>query len=110
MSQITKDLRIVPPGQWKVARTNGIVEVNVGKPTIDAVLVEIGAQGLDTVNLREQGTGAHTGIVMMVDDTGFIDGKPENPAATAIYHAQCRPGTTHPICGDVAFVNDMDFA
>ena len=109
MNEVTKKLTDVPRGQWKVARVTGIVEVNLGKPTISAVSAAIGANGLDTVNLRDA-QGRITGVVMMVDDTGFIDGKPANPTATAIYHAQCVPGTTHPICGDAAFVNDMDFA
>jgi hypothetical protein len=108
MNQITKDLATVPRGQWKVARVNGIVEVNLGRPTIEAVCKAIGADTIDTVNLREG--GRPTGVVMMVDDTGLVDGKPANPSATALYHSVCRPGTTHPICGDVALVNDADFA
>jgi hypothetical protein len=108
MSQITKDPRDVPRGQWKVLRLNGVIEVNLGRPTIDAVRKAIGADTLDTLNLRA--AGRPTGVVMFVDDTGLVDGKPRNQLATAIYHDQCRPGSTHPICGDVAFVNDADFA
>lgn len=58
---------------------------------------------IDTVNLRD-------GRVMLVDDTGAIDGKPVNEQATQLYHSVCRPGTTNPICGDVAICVDADFA
>jgi hypothetical protein len=34
--------------------------------------------------------------------------KPVNPKATALYHAICRPGTTHEIVGDVAILDDED--
>lgn len=39
--------------------------------------------------------------VMLVDDTAYNDDRPINPKATALYHANCVPGTTYPICGDV---------
>lgn len=60
-------------------------------------------QALDTVNLRD-------GRVMLVDDTGMIDGRSTNPEATKLYHGLCRPGVTHPICGDVAITLDSNFA
>lgn len=63
----------------------------------------IGAEGLDTVNLRD-------GRVMIVDDTGMIDGKPINPEATKLYHAVCVPGNPFSIHGDVAIALDQDFA
>ena len=63
----------------------------------------IRADCFDTVNLRD-------GTVMIVDDTGMIDGKPVNPEATKLYHGVCRAGTIHPICGDVAIAIDADFA
>lgn len=63
----------------------------------------LSANGFDTVNLRD-------GRVMIVDDTGMIDGKPVNPEATKLYHAICIPGTVHCIHGDVAIAFDKDFA
>lgn len=105
---VTKDLRHLPRGQWKVVRVDGTIEVNLGKPSIHEVLAAIKATSLDTVMLREN--GVHTGVVMLVDDTGLTDGKPVNTVATQLYHAQCIPGTTHPICGDVAICDDSDFA
>lgn len=80
----------------------------------------IGATCTDCVNLR-------AGRVMIVDDNGYEtetidhgDGrfelrcikarKPVNEKATAMYHAICRPGTTHQIVGDVAIALDEDFA
>lgn len=107
-SETPNDLQHVPQGQWKVARVDGTIEVHSGKPTIRDVMMAIRAHGLDTVNLRKP--GSHTGVVMLVDDTGHDDGKPANPIATRLYWSQCMPGTTHPICGDVALVNDADFA
>ena len=78
------------------------------------------------------GVNLHDGRVMFVDDNGYdvelvehppSDGydvvverkatrprKPVNPKATALYHAICKPDTTHAIVGDVAIVRDGDFA
>jgi hypothetical protein len=36
--------------------------------------------------------------------------KPMNAKATELYHAICKPGTTHAIVGDVAIVDDEDLA
>lgn len=35
--------------------------------------------------------------------------KPVNELATALYHANCRPGTTHKIVGDVYVAPDSDW-
>lgn len=83
----------------------------------------IGAKSIDTVNLRHMGHPLH---VMCVDDHGHVivpitEGvqttllsvghrKPVNQKATELYHANCRPGTTHQIVGDVVIVPDDDFA
>lgn len=66
----------------------------------------IGAGTLDTVNLRHMGQPAH---VMVVDDLGHDRGLPVNAEATRLYHANCKPGTTHTIRGDVVVVPDADF-
>ena len=96
-----------PDGTAKVEvlRVDGVREEHhVGKHILMPwILRMIGAQAADVVNLRD-------GRVMVVDDTGMIDNKPANPQATALYHGVCRPGTVHPICGDVAIANDEDFA
>lgn len=70
---------------------------------IAAIEKAIGADTLDGFSLRD-------GRYVFADDSGFIDGKPRNPKATALYHGICRPGTTHYIAGDVAIVRDEDFA
>jgi hypothetical protein len=36
---------------------------------------------------------------MAVDDEGMCKNLPVNKVATEAYWANCRPGTTHPICG-----------
>jgi len=61
----------------------------------------LNCNGCDTVNLKD-------GRVMIVDDTGMIDGKPINPKATAIYHTVRN--TPYSIHGDVAIAVDEDFA
>lgn len=89
----------------EILRTNGAREHHeVGRHIVfDWIKRMISApQMLDTVNLRD-------GRVMLVDDVGLVDGKPINAEATKLYHGICRPGTTHPICGDVAIALDEDF-
>lgn len=66
----------------------------------------INASTLDTVNLRHMGVPGH---VMVVDDLGHDRRLPINAEATKLYHANCRPGTTHQIRGDVVVVLDSDF-
>lgn len=104
-----------------VWRTDGTQEEHDLPSTrlMAACLRLIGAQWVDTVNLRD-------GRVMLVDDLGYKTRevqtptgirlepisarKPINAAATILYHELCRPGTTHQIVGDVAIVWDQDFA
>lgn len=74
--------------------------------SIRSILELIGADTLDTVNLRHLGQPTH---VMLLDDAGHAKGLPVNVEATTLYHANCRPGTTHEIRGDVVVVPDMDF-
>lgn len=88
-----------------IIRTSGAQEqheVLHKSGAIRAIRKLIGADCLDSVNLRD-------GRVMLVDDTGMLDGRPVNPEATKRYHAVCRPGTVHQIYGDVAIVLDADF-
>lgn len=75
--------------------------------TIDAIRALIGADTLGTVALRHMGHPLH---VMLIDDMGHPKHLPVNEKATALYHANCRPGTTHPIRGDVFVCPDNDFA
>lgn len=105
-----------------VIRTDGTQETHeiARAQALQQIYRLIGADTIDTVNLRD-------GRVMLVDDNGwdceFVehgDGrfsfvptaprKPINPAATALYHGVCLPGTTHQIVGDVAIALDEDFA
>lgn len=67
----------------------------------------IGADVLDTVNLRHMGHPLH---VMLVDDQGHSKRLPVNVEATRLYHKNCRPNTTHTIRGDVVVVPDDDFS
>lgn len=91
----------VKRGTFLVIRANGNEEDHKLANTTQ-IRREIGAEVLDTVNLTFK-------LVMLVDDTGMIDGRPINQKATDLYHAKCVPGTTWPICGDVAIANDEDF-
>ena len=111
----------------RVIRVDGTIE-DLPKPvSMRAIENLIDATSLDTVNLRHLGAPLW---VMVVDDLGHIveahestaggvhrtemrsvgHRKPINRIATELYHANCRPGTTHEIVGDVAIVMDEDFA
>lgn len=66
----------------------------------------IKADTLDTVCLRHMGHPLH---VMLLDDNGHGKSLPVNAEATKLYLANCKPGTTHTIRGDVIVVPDSDF-
>ncbi len=91
----------------KLIRVDGTEEDLIGPHALQDIKQMIGADALDTVQLRHLG---HPVQVMLVDDSGMVDGKPVNPKATELYHANCFPGTTHQIHGDVVVVPDGDFA
>src|SRR5258708_28354330 len=93
----------VQRGQYLILRINGNVKKVDEKPTLAKIYKEIGCECIDTITLDHERQ-----LVMMVDDNGAITEppKPVNDNATAMYHARCKPGTTWPIRGDVALVND----
>lgn len=91
----------------KLIKADGTETELIGPHALQDVQKMIGADTLDIVLLRHMGKPAH---VMIVDDTGMIDGRPVNVKATALYHANCRPGTIYPIHGDVVVVPDHDYA
>lgn len=93
----------VKSGTYRIIRTDETSQTIQNKPTIRELRKAIGADCMDSVNLRN-------GCVMMVDDTGMIDHKPVNPEATQIYHLMCKPGAVHSIHGDAVIVFDEDFA
>lgn len=105
MRAANREDNIIRRGEFKIIRVDGTETMHEGKPSIRGIQQFIGADCLDTVIIDRQNEQ-----VMIVDDTGMIDGKPANPKATALYHAICKPGTVHQIHGDVAIVNDGDFA
>lgn len=111
----------------RVIRADGTEEV-LPKALRDGAMADlIGAKVTTTVNLRHMGQPL---MVMIVDDKGYDteavetprEGyteiqlkptkalKPVNFKATALYHANTKPGTTHQIVGDVIIVPDDDFA
>jgi hypothetical protein len=92
-------------GEYLLISTSGEQTLVERKPTIDRIQNAIGATCLDTVNIDRRNSQ-----IMMVDDTGMLDGKPVNELATQLYRAICRPGTFGFIHGNVAIVNDEDFA
>jgi hypothetical protein len=87
----------------KLIRHDG-TEIECAKLTIGEVEKLIGADYLDTVNLRDQ-----HGSVMLVDDLGHQKALPVNAKATALYLSVCVPGTKHQIRGDVVICQDGDF-
>jgi hypothetical protein len=106
----------------KIVRADGTEQLLDRPHSVAELLVLIGAKTADSVSLRHMGYPLH---VMMVDDKGYDykqvergfhtalvarrARKPVNADATRLYHANCRPGTTHRIVGDVAIVPDSDF-
>lgn len=91
----------------RLYRADGRIDDLAGPHSIEDLRAMIGADTLDTVNLRHLGFPMH---VMLVDDSGYGKGLPVNAEATKLYHANCVPGTTHQIRGDVIVVPDDDFA
>lgn len=92
--------------QRQFIRTDGFVQA-VAKPlSIAEISKLLGADTLDSVNLRHLGTPLR---VMFVDDRGHEKRSPVNHKATDLYHANCVPGTQHVIRGNVVIVFDDDF-
>jgi len=106
----------------RIIRADGTETLLDKSPSMDDIRKLIGAESLDTVNLHHLGYPLQ---VMVVDDHAYEvetiqhgpahfemrptkARKPINRKATALYHANCRPGTTHQIAGDVVIVFDED--
>ncbi len=97
-----------PRGQYRIIRVDGSETVVEEKPTIKAAHKAIGCNCIDTVTLTR---GRHHAIiVMLVDDTGMIDGKPVNEKATEMARVVFGPAYPYSIHGDVVIANDGDFA
>lgn len=90
----------------RVIRADGTNQDLPGPLSVHAVQQTIGAGNMDNVLLRHLG---HPLWVMVLDDAGHDKGRPVNDEATKLYWANCRPGTTHQIRGDVVVVLDQDF-
>lgn len=91
----------------RVICADGTVEALLGPVSMTAVQALINAKaGCDVVQLRHLGPPA---VVMLVDDLGHPKKLPVNVEATRLYHANCIPGTTHTIRGDVVILLDEDF-
>ena len=109
----------------KVIRASGEIEdiPSTGIGSMRVIQSMIGAHTCDTVILRHLG---QPWLVMVLDDNGYEtkvveEGnqitlqptralRPVNEIATELYWANCLPGTTHQVVGDVAIVCDEDFA
>jgi hypothetical protein len=109
VSDLLKRMLEIRRGEYWLISVDGAETLCETKPHLNTIYKEIGADCCDSVMLRFPDNGKD-GIVMLVDDTGMIDGKPVNSKATELYHTRCKPGTIHAIHGDVAIVNDEDFA
>jgi hypothetical protein len=83
----------------------------------------IGADTLDTVSLHHMGEPLHVMLVhdkawetQEVEHDGWLEIRPirallpVNEKATQLYWANCVPGTTHQIAGDVIVAPDDEFA
>jgi len=92
-----------------VLRINGTIEHHtIDDDAFVAIARLIGAALLDIVNLRD-GRVMFVGAYAINIDAPDAPDKPINPAATALYHGICKPGTTHAIHGDVAIAVDAEF-
>lgn len=99
--------RIVPENRQRQHVSADGVITRLNQPlSMSAIKQLIGADTLDTVQLRHLGEPP---FVMVLDDAGHAKGLPVNAMATALYHANCVPGTTHQIRGDVVLAPDSDF-
>lgn len=90
----------------KLICTDGTSLNLLAKRSITKCLEMIHAETLDTVSLHHMGHPLH---VMILDDAGYTKNLPINVEATKLYLANCQPGTTHSIRGDVIVVPDDDF-
>jgi len=100
-----KELQNYPRGQYTILRVNGEKYDVHEKPTLRKLEKEIGCECIDTIILDKKNM-----TVMIVDDTGMIDKKPVNAAATALMWQVFSDHYPYSIHGDVAIVNDEDFA
>ena len=91
---------------YVVIRVNGTRETHTAPFRLDDIGRQIGAACLDAIILTKRRNQAD--LVMVVDDTGMIYGKPVNPEATRLYHEVRKPGTTYKIRGDVAILHDSE--
>ena len=100
-------------GSYLVINTDGTHRFVLAKPTIENIQVILSTRlrecvCLDTVILRMGGNGGQKDpIVMMVDDTGMIDGLPVNTSATELIRSVKK--YKYDIHGIVVVVNDADF-
>jgi hypothetical protein len=116
----------IEPATYLIIRTNGTKELVREKPTLATLHSALGCELTDRVILSHDPESGYPRVVMIVDDHGYETEtietpnkielrpirplKPVNGEATKLYHAVCQAGTTHEIVGDVALVNDSDFA
>ncbi len=94
-------------GQYRIIRASGAEATAWKKPTIKMIRRIIGCDYIDTVVLEKDRHGQPT-TIMVVDDTGMIDGKPVNDKATALVR-KARGPQLFCIHGTVAVVDDRDW-
>ena len=91
-------------GGYKLIPVEGEEMFVEQKPSIGLIQKAIGCDCCDTVTL-DRGEQ----VLMIVDDTGMVDGKPVNRRATALAQLAFGPQYPYSIHGDVAVVWDGDF-
>ena len=93
-------------GEYRIIRTDGTEILIEEKPNMDSILKAIGDECADTVCLDKQ---TRTQI-MVVDDTGMVDGKPVNSKATELYHSVCKREPCTRFTATWPFCNDLDLS
>jgi hypothetical protein len=115
LAQLIKTVLNLQRGTWLIITLDQKAQLIEGKPNIELLrralsTPERKCECMDTINLELVGAGRVRGsrIVMMVDDTGMLDGLPVNDLA--FYIANTIKAYPHDIHGTAVIVNDEDFA
>ncbi len=95
----------VKRGEFLLITTGGEERLVTMKPFPATIRTLLGAECLDMLIIDFE----HAQI-MVIDDTGMLDGKPINTRASEIYRSACKPGAKQSIHGDVVVANDEDLS
>ena len=93
---------------YTVIRVDGREELYAEDFTIDRIHTLLACRWLHVVNIGKANDPPDDRL-LLVDDTGLLEGKPINPVATRLYR-RVAPGSAHHIHGDVVLTYDRFLA